>query len=106
MIARCGQVATGPYLGQWQVQMLAVDYATSLRAPGDTAAQVAYTQMFSPWWPPNEWYLGALWWEPTYAHNTWVGDQGSLYRPVIGSGSLVAPQSTLATSGSDPRQRL
>ena len=63
-----------------------VEYATGAKANSefDFKRQDSFTTEFWNHLSAYEWTLGAMWWEPTYAHNNWFGHSGSLYREAGG----------------------
>ena len=106
VIPKYGRYASGPFKGQSRKQVLVVEYATGAGSePGfDVPRQDAFTVAFFNALAKYEWTMGALWWEPTYAHNNWYGHSGSLYRegvwdPALKDVPLFRPIDTIKTWG-------
>lgn len=68
-----GKFDTGMYAGQYIKQGLAVEYATTFHYPDQTADQQLDTQLYFGILKSYSWFLGALWWEPTYGFNNYEG---------------------------------
>ena len=100
LIPTYGRYTDGPFKGQWRKQALIVEYASSFPAPAQTAQQQRHTQMFFNIVKAYDWFLGAMWWEPTYCFTNWLGGTGGLYRGTwTGSQTVATPTSTLQTWG-------
>ena len=98
---RYGAYHAGPFAGQSVKQGLGVEYASTFVYPAQTAAQQTHTQIYLQTLRTYPWFLGALWWEPTYTYNNWEGGNATLFhRWTAGSQTNLAPTATLQTWGS------
>lgn len=68
-----GKFDSGMYAGQNVKQGLAVEFATTFHYPDQTADQLLDTQLYFGILKSYSWFLGALWWEPTYGFNNYEG---------------------------------
>ena len=76
---RYGKFSSGPYAGQYIKQGLAIEYASVFSYPSQVAYQQQHTQIFFHTIQAYPWFLGALWFEPTYVYNNWESGDASLY---------------------------
>ena len=98
---RYGKHNSGPYMGQYIKQGLAVEYASEFICPEEIPSQQQHTELFFQITKGYPWWLGALWFEPTYCYARWFGGHGSLYHKWSGNGKTCqAPTGNLATWGS------
>jgi len=74
-----GRYTSGHFAGQWRKQVLAVEYATAFEYPAQKEALIKATQASFDLFKSRDYFLGALWWEPTYGFNNWNGDKAGLY---------------------------
>ncbi len=100
-----GKRTSGPFSGDYVKQFLIVEYATRTNSTFTVPVQQAHTTYFFNQLAQYPWALGAMWWEPTYAHNNWYGGDGSLYRAQAWDATLqdwpiFNPIQTLTTWGS------
>ncbi|HEY8780352.1 MAG TPA: glycosyl hydrolase 53 family protein [Mucilaginibacter sp.] len=76
-ITSFGRWTSGPYNGQFKKQGLVVEYALgSVTEDVRTASVKEFLNEVCNNYP---WVIGALWWEPEYAHNNWYGSTAELY---------------------------
>ena len=76
---RYGKFNSGPYADQYIKQGLAIEYASAFSYPSEVEYQQQHTQLYFDTLKAYPWFLGALWFEPTYTYNNWEGGKGSLY---------------------------
>lgn len=107
VVSRYGRYTEGPFLGQYRKQGLAVEYASEFSYPDELQYQQQHTKMYFDVLQSRPYFLGALWWEPTYAFNNWNGGSASLYHKwtsgAFNNDTNEAPTSTLAYWGSFAR---
>lgn len=101
---RYGKYTSGPFVGQYKKQGLAVEYASKFFYPDQMLAQQQHTQMYFQVLQSYPWVLGALWFEPTRAFSDWSQGAASLYHKwTSGTSTNAAPTPTLAYWGSFSR---
>lgn len=105
VVSRYGRYSSGPFVGQYRKQGLAVEFGSQFHFPDKMEAQQHHTDMFFGTLQTRPWMLGALWWEPTKAYNNWGRDSASLYHMWSSDryGTNEAPTPTLAYWGSFSR---
>ena len=105
VVSRYGLYTSGPFAGQYQKQALAVEYASEFSYPDELEYQQQHTQLYFQTLQTRPYFLGALWWEPTWAYNNFDGGNASLYHKWSSGayGTNEAPTSTLAYWGSFAR---
>lgn len=96
-----GRRTCGPFAGQYKKQLLSVEYASRFSL-GQEDIQINHINMLFNIVKQYEWYLGVLWWEPTYVFNNWEGGEATQYRAWFkGSGTMAAPKNTVVTWGNN-----
>ena len=105
VVSRYGRYSSGPFVGQYRKQALAVEFASQFSFPNEMEAQQYHTDMYFETLQTRPWVLGALWWEPTKAYNNWAEDSASLYHTWSSGayGTNEAPTPTLSYWGSFAR---
>lgn len=79
VVARYGVYTSGPFAGQYRKQGLAVEYASEFSYPDQINDQLVHTKMYFDTLQTRPWFLGALWWEPTWTYNNFLSGSASLY---------------------------
>ncbi len=98
---RYGKYTSGPFTGQYKKQGLGVEYASAFTYPSQIAAQQQHTRMYFQTLKAYPWFLGSMWWEPTYRYNNWEGGNATLYHNWSTAGQTnEAPTATLKAWGS------
>ena len=102
---RYGTFSSGPYAGQYVKQGLVVEYGTQFHYPDEVAYQQQHTELFFKTTQAFPWWMGAIWYEPTYTYAIWNGGEMSLYYKFStnGTNTSEAPTATLSTWGSFAR---
>lgn len=103
---RFGKYTSGPYAGQYVKQGLAVEYASTFIVPEEAQYQQQHTELYFSILQEYPWFLGALWYEPTYVYTDWQGGNASLYHKWYNSDltqTSEAPDATFFTWGSFAR---
>lgn len=104
VVSRYGKHTSGPFAGQYRKQGLAVEYASDFLYPQELQAQQQHTRIYFQLLQTRPWFLGALWWEPTWTYTNFQGGSASLYHKwssgANGTNTNQAPTSTLAYWGS------
>jgi len=90
IVNRYGKYANGPFAGQWKKQAFVVEYATTFVSPRNDTDAANHARMFFNIIKPIDWFVGALWWEPTYCFNNWEHDSASLYHGTYSTGKSTA----------------
>lgn len=72
-VERYGRHESGPYSGQYRKQALIVEWASNFKYPQDSARQQDHMKMFFDLVKREEWFLGALYWEPHYVSDVSCG---------------------------------
>ncbi|KAG8525918.1 uncharacterized protein KY384_000680 [Bacidia gigantensis] len=91
-----GKFASGPFAGQYKLQSLGVEYATSFTAD-QIPQEVALTEMM---WKRVKGFsscLGMMWWEPWYCYNDWEGGKATLCKTKEDNGEV--PTDTMKAWG-------
>lgn len=81
-----GKHEDGPFTGQYRLQGLGVEYATSFAAD-QVAQEQALTELMWQTVKGFPAFLGMMWWEPFYVYNDWEGGLATLVRKT-GSGDV------------------
>ncbi|PRP86581.1 hypothetical protein PROFUN_05219 [Planoprotostelium fungivorum] len=79
IIPAWGRWQSGPFAGQYKKQALGVEYATPFNPNTEATDAANQMNMLFKVTKAWEWYLGTLWWEPTYNFNNWNGGLAVLY---------------------------
>jgi hypothetical protein len=79
-ITSFGKWTSGHYNDQYKKQGLVVEYA--LGSVTETVRIAAVKEFLNEVCNNYPWVIGALWWEPEYAHNNWYGSTAELYTAV------------------------
>ena len=91
-----GKYTDGPWVGQYKLQGLGVEYATSF-----TNEQIPQEQSLTKlmWKTVKAFsaFMGILWYEPWYCYSDWEGGKGTLCRALDGNSE--APTNTMKTWG-------
>lgn len=91
-----GKYTDGPWAGQYKLQGLGVEYATSF-----TDEQIPQEQSLTKlmWKTVKSFsaFMGILWYEPWYCYSDWEGGKGTLCHTLDGNGE--APTNTMRTWG-------
>lgn len=95
-----GRHEDGPFIGQYKLQALGVEYATRYKAD-DNNAEVAFTESMFAAVKNFEVFLGLLWWEATYCYNDWMGGDATMYTRVTDDPKIMgqAPMEVVKTWG-------
>ena len=93
---RYGKFTSGPYTDQYIKQGLAIEYASAFSYPDEVEYQQQHTQLYFDTLKAYPWFLGALWFEPTYTYNNWEGGMGSLYHKWNSSNTEQTPEAPYA----------
>lgn len=94
-----GKYENGPFAGQYKLQSLGVEYATTYKYEQVKQEQELTSMM---WELVNKFsnVLGMLWYEPWYCHGDWEGGDAGLCHKIDSDGiSGEAPTDTLITWG-------
>ena len=91
-----GKNTDGPWAGQYKLQALGVEYATSYTYEQISQEQ-SLTEMMWKTVKPFSAFMGMLWYEPWYCHADWEGGHATLCHNLKGNGE--APTNTLKTWG-------
>ena len=94
--SRYGRFNSGPYTDQYIKQGLAIEYASAFSYPSEVEYQQQHTQLYFDTLQAYPWFLGALWFEPTYTYNNWEGGKGSLYHKWNSSNAEQTPEAPYA----------
>ena len=93
-----GKYDSGPFAGQYKLQALGVEYASSF-TPEEIPQQQAHTELMWKTVKGFSAFLGMLWWEPWYCFNHWEGGKATLCKTTSWEGNGEVPTGTLRTWG-------
>ena len=91
-----GKNTDGPWSGQYKLQGLGVEYATSF-TDEQIPREQALTELMWKTAKSFSAFIGVLWYEPWYCYSDWEGGKGTLCRTLDGNGE--APTNTMRTWG-------
>ena len=91
-----GKYTDGPFAGQYKLQGLGVEYATSFE-DSQIPQEQALTALMWKTVKGFEAFLGMLWYEPWYCYSDWAGGKAALCKHMGKNGE--APTDTLKTWG-------
>ncbi len=94
-----GKHTDGPFSGQYKLQGLGVEYASSFPYE-QVPQQMAHTRLMWKTVKKYSAFLGMMWWEPWYCNNHWEGGNATLSHRIERQGvSGEAPTDTLRSWG-------
>lgn len=91
-----GTYTEGPWAGQYKLQGLGVEYATSFTYQQIPQEQ-SLTELMWKTVKPFSAFMGMLWYEPWYCYSDWEGGRGTLCHTLDGNSE--APTNTMKTFG-------